>query len=56
MKNILVSPEKLEEIRDKAWEEINSPSWKKNRRDLIVADPKALPAPKELSDELNVIT
>jgi len=56
MKNILVSPEKLEEIRDKAWEEINSPTWKKNRRDLIVADPKALPAPKEFSEELNVIT
>jgi len=52
----LSKSEKLEEIRDKAWEEINSPSWKKNRRDLIVADPKALPAPKELSDELNVIT
>tara|TARA_R110001606_G_scaffold396540_1_gene570855 strand:- start:2754 stop:4304 length:1551 start_codon:yes stop_codon:yes gene_type:complete len=49
MINIGVKPEELEAIRDKAWEEVNSDSWKKNRRELIVADPKALPLPKELN-------
>ena len=39
MINTPVSPEELEEIRDKAWEEVNSDEWKNNRRELIVADP-----------------
>ncbi len=49
MVNIGVEPEELEALRDKAWEEVNSDSWKKNRRKLIVADPKALPLPQELN-------
>ena len=49
MVNIGVEPEELEALRDKAWEEVNSDSWKKNRRELIVADPKALPLPQELN-------
>ena len=40
MVNIGVPPEELEEIRDKAWEEINSNEWKENRRELIVAEPE----------------
>jgi len=40
MVNIGVEPEELEAIRDKAWEEINSSEWKKNRRELIVAEPE----------------
>ena len=32
MINTPVSPEDLESIRDKAWEEVNSDEWKKNRR------------------------
>ena len=40
MINTPVSPTELEEIRDKAWEEVNSDEWKNNRRELIVADPE----------------
>ena len=40
MINTPVSPEDLESIRDKAWEEVNSDEWKKNRRKLIVANPE----------------
>ena len=39
MINTPVPPEELEIIRDNAWEEVNSDEWKKNRRELIVADP-----------------
>ena len=40
MINIGVTPEELEEIRDKAWEDVNSNYWKENRRELIVAEPE----------------
>jgi len=40
MVNTPVPPEELESIRDKAWEEVNSDEWKKNRKELIVSDPE----------------
>lgn len=36
MVNTIVPPEELERLRDKAWDEVNSDDWKKNRKSLIV--------------------
>ena len=39
MINTPVSPQELEDMRDKAWDEVNSDAWKNSRKNLIVADP-----------------
>ena len=39
MINTPVSQQELEDIRDKAWDEVNSDEWKTNRKKLIVAEP-----------------
>jgi anaerobic magnesium-protoporphyrin IX monomethyl ester cyclase len=45
MRNTAVPPEQLEEIRDRAWEEINDPAYKRYKRTMVVKAPTVQSSP-----------